>query len=47
MENNTLYPSITGSGSSLTLPRDILWGWIVIIINTNSLTENLRHVFLT
>ena len=45
--NNTLSSPITGASISLTLPRDILWCWIVIIINRNPLTAKLRHVFQT
>ena len=45
--NNTLSPPITGASSSLTLSREILWCWIVIIINSNPLTAKLHHVLRT
>ena len=40
--NYTLYPPITCASSILTLAWDIIWCWIVIIVNRNPLTSNLR-----
>ena len=45
--NNTLSPPITGASSSITLYRDILRCWIVIIIDSNPLTAKLHRVFQT
>ena len=42
---NTLSPPINGVRSSITLSGDILQCWIVIIIDMDTLTEKLRHVF--
>ena len=44
--NNTLSPPISGASSSLTLTKEILQCWIVIIINSDPLTAKLCHVFL-
>ena len=41
---NTLSPTINGARSSLTLSRAILRYWIVIIIDSDPLTEKLHHV---
>ena len=43
--NNTLFPPINGASSSLNLSRDIIWRWIVIIVNSDPLTAKLHHLF--
>ena len=45
--NNTLSPPIISDISILTLSKEILWLWIVIIINSDPLMVKLCHVFRT
>ena len=37
--NYTLSPPITGDSSSIALSKDILWCWIIIIVDSNPLTQ--------